>query len=47
MEVELLKAKEQIVIGTNNNNKNELIIKRLKKQIYIITWVYNTFYRLF
>lgn len=41
MEVELLKAKEQIVIGTNNNNKNELIIKRLKKQIYIITWERN------
>jgi len=39
MEVELLKAKEQIVIATNNNNKNELTIKRLKKQNYIITWV--------
>jgi len=40
MEVMLLKAREQIIIGTNNNNKNELTIKRLKKQIYIITWVF-------
>lgn len=41
MEVELLKAKEQIIIGTNSNNKNELTIKRLKKQIYMITWVFS------
>lgn len=40
METMLLKAREQIIIGTNNNNKNELTIKRLKKQIYIITWVH-------
>jgi len=39
MEDLLIKAKEQIVVGTNNNNKNELTIKRLKKQNYIITWV--------
>jgi len=40
MEAMLLKAREQLIIGTNNNNKNELTIKRLKKQNYIITWVF-------
>lgn len=40
MEVMLLKAREQLIIETNNNNKNELTIKRLKKQNYIITWVF-------
>lgn len=39
VENELLKAKEQITIGTNNNNKNEITIKRLKKQLYMVTWV--------
>ncbi|CAI6347420.1 unnamed protein product [Macrosiphum euphorbiae] len=41
MEVMLLKAREQLIIETNNNNKNELTIKRLKKQNYIITWERN------
>lgn len=40
MEIMLLKAREQLIVETNNNNKNELTIKRLKKQNYIITWVY-------
>lgn len=39
IENELKKAKEQIIIGTNNNDKHELTIKRLKKQISMITWV--------
>lgn len=39
VEDELIKAKEQILIGTNNNNKNESTIKRLKKQLYMVTWV--------
>lgn len=39
VENELLKAKEQITIETNNNSKNELTIKRLKKQLYMVTWV--------
>lgn len=41
VESELVKAKELIVTTTNNNNKNESTIKRLKKQLYMITWVNN------
>lgn len=44
IENELIKAKEQILIGTNNSNKNESTIKRLKKQLYMVTWVYSIFY---
>lgn len=44
IEGELIKAKEQIIIGTNNSNKNESTIKRLKKQLYMVTWVYSIFY---
>lgn len=43
IENELMKSKEQIVIGTNNINKNESTIKRLKKQLYMVTWVYDHF----
>jgi len=39
IENELKKAKDQIIIGTSNNDKHELTIKRLKKQISMITWV--------
>lgn len=42
MENELVKAKEQNVNFTNNNSKNEVTIKRLKKQLYMITWVIYT-----
>lgn len=43
-ENELFKSKEQVTTITNNNNKNELTIKRLKKQFFIVTWVYNGYY---
>jgi hypothetical protein len=39
LENELSKAKEQIAVATNNNNKMEMTIKRIKKQLYMITWV--------
>lgn len=39
IEHELVKTKDQIVIVTNSNIKNESTIKRLKKQLYMITWV--------
>lgn len=46
VENELIKAKEQIIIGTNNNTKNESTIKRLKKQLYMITWVYINYLKI-
>jgi len=39
VENELAKAKEHIITITNNNSKNESTLKRLKKQLYMITWV--------
>lgn len=41
VESELIKAKEQIIIGANNNSKHEATTKRLKKQLYMVTWVNN------
>lgn len=47
IENELTKAKEQNIIGTNNNIKQESIIKRLKKQLYMVTWVGKILFKFF
>lgn len=39
----LIKAKKQIIVGINTESKNKSMIKRLKKQLYVITWVCTIF----
>lgn len=46
IESDFAKTKEQLTVAGNNNSKLEGTIKRLKKQLYMVTWVIHLIFNL-